>query len=285
MFRRSTMFILCICLFVLSASTCSGPSGGTDNSSSTPAATSSLSAKASISPALSPMPTFTAPLQITGVSISINPLSFTTIPCGMTLNIVFNAQITVAPGSVGGQVPYSWTINHASITGHATFSPGQAIQTVQYSLNNFVVQLNSVSAISGSISAGSPGNTLASNTVAPTGVCHLPGPFQVVSITMSVNPSSVSGVACGTTINITYTATVNIAADSNAGTVSLVWNAVFEHPGASITFAPMQTVGTVSLTISEKAARYINFPRPVSIASTSPNALSSAPVVPSGQCA
>jgi hypothetical protein len=284
MFRRSTMFILSICLFTLSASTCGGPTGGTDNSSSTPAATSP-STNASISPALSPMPTFTAPLQVTGVSISINPLSFTTIPCGMTLNIVFNAQLTVAPGSVGGQVPYSWTINHAPITGHATFSPGQTIQTMQYSLNNFVVQLNSASAISGAISAGTPGNTVTSTTVAPTGVCHLPGPFQVVSITMSVNPSSVSGVACGTTINITYTATVNIAADSNAGTVSLVWNAVFEHPGASITFAPMQTVGTVSLTLSEKAARYINFPRPVSIASTSPNAVSSAPIVPSGQCA
>jgi hypothetical protein len=102
---------------------------------------------------------------------------------------------------------------------------------------------------------------------------------------MSVNPASVSGVACGSIINITYIATVAIAPDSNAGTVTLVWNAVFQHPAASITFAPTQTLGTITLTLPEKAAHYGGFPRPVSIASTSPNAFSSAPIVPSGQCA
>lgn len=285
MYRRSTIMILCMCLFVLSASTCGGPSGGPSGSSSTPVDTSSPSANATVSPVLSPMPTFTAPLQVTGVTISINPVSFATIPCGMTMNLVFSAQINVAPGSVGGQIPYSWNINHAPITGNATFAPGQTTQTVKYTLNNFVIQINSASAVSGSISVGMPGKTLVSTTVAPTGVCKLPGPFQVVNITMSINPASVSGVACGSTINITYIATVIIAADSNAGTVTVVWNAVFEHPVSSITFAPTQTVGTITLTLPEKAAHYAGFPRPVSIASTSPNVFSAGPVLPSGQCA
>ncbi len=284
MFRRSTMFILCICLFALSASTCGGPSGGTGNSSSTPAATSSPSANASVSLALSPTPTFTAPLQVTGITISINPVSLATIPCGMAMNIVFSAQINVAPESVGGQVPYSWNINHAPITGNATFTPGQRSQTVQYTLNNFVIQINSASAVSGSISVGISGKTLVSTTVAPTGVCKLPGPFQVVNITISTNPASVTGVICGTTINVTYIATVTIAPNSNAGTVSLVWNEGFSTPGASINFAPAQTVGTTTLVISERAAHRTDFPRPVSIASTSPSAINTGPVAPSGRC-
>ena len=283
MFRRSTMLILCICLFALSASACGGPSGGTGNSPSTPA-TTSPSANASASPALSPMPTFTAPLQVTGVTISINPLSLTTIPCGTAMNIVFSAQINVAPESVGGQVPYSWNINHAPITGNATFTPGQRSQAVQYTLNNFVIQINSASTVSGSISVGVSGQTLDSTTVAPTGVCKLPGPFQVVNITISTNPASVTGVICGTTINVTYIATVTIAANSNAGTVSLVWNEGFSTPGASINFAPAQTVGTATLVISERAAHRTDFPRPVSIASTSPNAIYAGPVAPSGRC-
>ena len=285
MFRRSTMLILCLCLLALSASTCGGASGGTGDNSTPSAPTNSPSASSTVSTTLSPMPTFTAPLQVTGITISINPVSLVTIPCGTAMNVVFSAQINVAPGSVGGQLPYSWNINHTPITGNVTFTPGQTSQTVKYTLNNFVVQLNSASAVSGSISAGMSANTLVSTTVAPTGVCKLPGPFQVVGISMSVNPASVSAVPCGTTVNIIYIATVYIAPNSNAGTVTLTWNAVYEHPSASITFAPAQTVGTVSLSLPQKAARYVTFPRAVSIASTSPNAFSSAPIAPSGQCA
>ena len=285
MFRRSTMLILCLCLLALSGSTCGGASGGTGDNSTPSAPTNSPTANGTVSTTLSPMPTFTAPLQVTGITISINPVSLTSIPCGMSMSIVFSAQINVAPGSVGGRIPYSWNINHAPITGNVTFTPGQTSQTVKYTLNNFVIQINSASTVSGSISAGMPGNTLASTTVAPTGVCKLPGPFQVVGISMSVNPASVSAVPCGSTVNITYIATVYIAPNSNAGTVSLTWNADYEHPSASITFAPTQTVGTVSLTLPQKAAHYITFPRAVSIASTSPNAFSSASVAPTGQCA
>jgi len=213
----------------------------------------------------------------------MNPSNFSTFACETSIAIVLAAQITVSGGS-GGQVHYTWNINHVATTANITFAPGQTSQAVNDTINNVVVQLNSASLVSISISAVSSSGSPVTASLVPTGVCHLPGPFEVVSIAMSVNPASVNGILCGTVVNITYIATVTIAADSDAGTVTLVWNTVYAHTVVTLFFAPAQTVGTVTLTVPQKAEHHSAFPRPVSIASTSPNAYNSAPVQPVGQC-
>lgn len=278
MLRRSIWILLLVILMGLDLSACGVSQTGTvsNTTSTTPLATAS--------PALSTTANLTStPLQIAGVSITMNPNNFGTIACGTSLNIVFSALISVASGG-SGQVSYTWNINNTSIPGNVTFNTGQTSQMATYTLSNVTIQLNSTSITSASISAVSKGGAPVSANVAPTGVCRLPGPFQVVSIAMSVNPSTVSSVVCGPSVNITYIATVTIAPDSNAGTVSLVWSTSPGHPGASIAFAPMQTVGTVSITLSEVSSRHTNFPRPVSIASTSPNVFNGGPIRPGGQC-
>jgi hypothetical protein len=213
----------------------------------------------------------------------MNPNNFGTLACGTTLNIVFNAQISIAPGG-SGQAAYTWHIDNTSIPGNVTFNTGQTSQTVTYTLSNVAIQLTSTSSISASISATSTGSAPVSANVAPTGICRLPGPFQVVNIAMSVNPSSVTGVNCGAPVSITYIATVTIAADSNAGTVSLVWSTNPGHTGVSIAFAPLQTTATISITLTEISSRHTSFPRPVSISSTSPNVVNGGPIQPAGPC-
>ncbi len=280
MFRRLLQTLLLLTLVGLNMSAC----GATPSQSGTVSLTPSTSNATNTLPASSPTPNGTStPLQLAGISISINPGNFGAIACGTTVNILFSAQISLASGS-NGQVSYTWDINHTSIPGHVTFSTGQPTQTIAYTLSNVAIQLTSTSAISASISATSQGGAPVSANVSPTGICRLPGPFQVVSIAMSVNPSSISAIQCGSTVNITYSATINIAPDSNAGTVSLIWNTNPGHTGVSILFAPQQTTATISVTLNEISSRHTNFPRPVSISSTSPNVVNAGPVQPAGPC-
>ena len=281
--RFLTMRFL-FCLVALSLISCG--STPTDSSNQTPV--DAPTTAPSVSPASSPTTAPTGmPLQVTGVSIAMNPTNLSPINCGTSLNIVFTAQISVASGSEGGTLPITWNINQAAIAGTASFNPGQTSQTVTYTLSNYVVQLASSLAVHGSLSAGKAGNALTSATATPSGRCNLPGPFQVVSITISTSPASISSIICDTVINVTYIATVTIAPNSNAGTVSLAWSAVYRHPTVSITFAPAQTVGTTTVVLTGKVNHTTLFLQPVSLASTSPNVFHSAGVTPggAGQCA
>jgi hypothetical protein len=283
MLRRLLLALLFVTLVSSSLSACFATPSQSGTGSLTPTA-SNPTLQATGSPTSSVTPNITStPLQLAGVAISMNPNNFGTIACGTTLNIIFNAQISIAPGG-SGQVSYTWNVNNTSIPGNVTFSAGQTSQTVTYTLSNVAIQLTSTSTVSASIMATGKGSTPVSANVAPTGVCRLPGPFQVVSIAMSVNPSSVSSVQCGTTVTITYSATVTIAPDSNAGTVSLIWSTNPGYTAISIAFAPQQTTASISITLNEISSRHTNFPRPVSISSTSPNAVNGGPARPAGQC-
>lgn len=270
------LILSCLALFGIVA--CGSPDTG---SSST---TGASSITPTPSPALSPTPSVTlTPLQIVGVSVAVNPGGISNIACGSSTNFVFTATITSSSGNAGGQVPYTWNINHSTIPGSVTFAPAETSKTVTYTLNNVVIQLNSASSLGGSITVGSPGKSI-SSSIGIAGACRLPGPFQVVGLSISTNPASVTGIACGTTITVTYIATITIAPNSNAGTVQLSWNFGDSHPSSSVTFAPAQTVHTLSLTgKSYRLSRFLKFP-PATIASTSPNAVTSATAQPVGVC-
>lgn len=282
MFKRMIIIISFTWLIVLGVVAC-GSSNSNNGAADT--FTTIISPTPSSSPALSPTPSAAlAPLHITGVVIGVSPSNISNIACGASTNLVFTATITSNSGNLGGQVPYTWSINHTNISGSVTFTPGQTTKTVAYTLSGVVIQLSSPSAVSGLIAVGNPGSSITSSTVGLTGVCRLPGPFQVVHLSISTNPASISNIACGTTINVTYTATVTIAPDSNAGTVQLAWSYGGSHPATSVAFAPTETVKSVSVTLTGKLGRFTGFPRAVSIASTSPNAVSSASAQPSGTC-
>lgn len=285
---KRVLFVRCLCcLVVLTLISCGSTPTGSSNPAPTYGPTNPVSASPESAVSSPPATHTSTPLQVTGISITMNPANFSTINCGASLNIVFTAQITVASGSGGGTIPITWNIDQSSIAGTASFTPGETSRTVTYVLSNYAVQLNSSSTVSGSLSAGKAGNTLTSSTATPSGRCNLPGPFQVVSITITTNPASIATIPCGTVINVTYTASVMIAPNSNAGTVNLTWNAVYRHPAVSITFAPAQTLGTTSVVLTGKVNHTTLFLQPVSLASSSPNVIQSAGVTPggAGQCA
>lgn len=124
-----------------------------------------------------------------------------------------------------------------------------------------------------------------SPTSTPTPTANL-APFTVTSVTMSVTPGSLSGIACGTDVTVTYTATIHIAANSPGGIVRFGYttdNGMSQNT-ASVTFAPGETSKTFSFTWSGALPADHTQPGLGGINVTSPNQILSPMVKPEGTC-
>ncbi|HJT55837.1 MAG TPA: hypothetical protein VJ761_05035, partial [Ktedonobacteraceae bacterium] len=103
---------------------------------------------------------------------------------------------------------------------------------------------------------------------------------------MAVNPATIAGLTCGTSVTITYTATIHVAANSPGGTVQFnytVNNGRGDTP-ASISFHPGETTKAYSFTWSGALPSDHTYPGPGGIRATSPNQLTSSLVAPTGRC-
>lgn len=282
---RYALFFLCLCTIAWSLIACGGPTrsgtvstGPTTNDGTTPVTSSSTTVATS--------PTAVAAngvLHIAGVTVAVNPSSLPSLACTATTNVVFTAAIAADPGSKGGTAAFSWNVAGSNVaSGNVTFGPGDTSKTVSYTLSNAALQYNNAANMTATLTVSSP-NPITSAPVKPAGTCTYMGPFQVVSIAATANPSSLTGIACNSSITVTYTATVNIAANSNGGTVN--FDAVFggAHRSASVTFSPGTTVQVKSFT-SNVTVTHTNLPPPVVFTSTSPNGMSSNTVRPTGVC-
>ncbi len=103
---------------------------------------------------------------------------------------------------------------------------------------------------------------------------------------MTVSPASIQGLSCGTSVVVTYKATIHVAANSSGGIVQFSYtlnNGRGQTP-ASITFAPGETTKTYTFTWSGALPADHTYPGPGGIQVTSPNQLTSSLVTPTGMC-
>jgi hypothetical protein len=110
--------------------------------------------------------------------------------------------------------------------------------------------------------------------------------MQVTSVTMSVSPASITGMACGTNVTVTYTALFHLTPNSGGGTVQFTYtvnNGRGEIP-ASFVVNPGATSKAYTFTWSGALPADHTYPAPGGVAVTSPNHLISALVAPTGQC-
>jgi hypothetical protein len=136
----------------------------------------------------------------------------------------------------------------------------------------------------GAVQVTSP-NQLTSPLVGPVGQCTS-AKFQVTKIDMAVSPTSIKGVSCGTSVVVTYTATIHVAANSPGGTVQFSYtvnNGRGQTP-ANITFSPGQTIRTYTFTWSGALPADHTYPGPGGIQVTNPNQLTSPLVAPTDMC-
>lgn len=124
------------------------------------------------------------------------------------------------------------------------------------------------------------------HSASPTAPASSSASFKVTSVDMAVTPGSIAGIPCGTSVTVTYTATIHVAANSPGGTVQFSYtiNGGRSQTPASVHFAPGQTSKTYSFTWNGSLPADHTYPGLGGIMITSPNQLTSALVAPTGRC-
>lgn len=112
------------------------------------------------------------------------------------------------------------------------------------------------------------------------------GPFQVTSIDMTVNPISIAGLACGTNVSVTYTATIHVAPGSSAEPVQFTYTTDGGHTNNTrvVQFNAGQTSHQFQFPATGTLATNGAFPGAGQVTTTSPNSVSSQAVTPHGTC-
>jgi len=233
------------------------------------------------------VPTYpSAPFKVTSIDISVTPESIAGIPCGTFTTVTYKATIHVAPNGPGGTVQFGYTVNNgrSQKTASVHFASGQTSQTYSFTWSG-ALPADHTYPQPGGISVTSP-NQLTSALVGPSGRCGTSAAFAVTRVDMAVSPTSLQGMSCGTTITVTYTATIHVAANSPGGTVQFGYtvNNGRSQSTASVHFAPGQTSQTYSFTWHGALPADHTYPEQGGISVTSPNQLISPLVGPSGRC-
>src|SRR5438067_2217387 len=179
MLKRLSM-IVSLCFIAVMIVACG--SAGTTSSDSTPldtpsTATTVPSPDVSVSPSATP-----APMRVTGLSVTVNPSTFSHLTCGVATNLLYAAAIFVNAGSRGGPVTVTWNANGTTTPGSVTFAPGDTSKTVTYTLNNVPIQYSSAANPSATLTVNNNGHTITSAPIKPSGACTFPDPFVVTGV-------------------------------------------------------------------------------------------------------
>ena len=232
-----------------------------------------------------PLSTAHVPLKVTSVSMSVTPGSIAGLSCGTNLTVTYTATFHVRPNSAGGTVQFEYTVNNGrgQTPASINFNPGETTKSYTFTWSG-VLPLDHTYPEAGGVQVTSP-NQVTSPLVGPTGQCT-PAKFQVTKIDMVVSPTSIQGLSCGTSIVVTYTATIHVVPDGSGGTVNFNYtvNNGRDQTPASINFGQGETSKTYTFTWSGALPADHTYPEAGGIQVTSPNQLTSSLVGPTGQC-
>jgi hypothetical protein len=227
-----------------------------------------------------------ASFHVTSIAMAVNPASIQGLLCGTPVVVTYTATIHVAAGSSGGTVQFSYTVNNGrgQTPASLTFNPAETRKSYSFTWSGALPVDHTYPGLGG-IQVSSP-NQLTSPLVEPTGQCTTGTAFRVTSVEMKVSPSSIQGLSCGTSVVVTYTATIHVAANSPGGIVQFSYtiNNGRGQAQASLAFRPGQTVGTYSFTWSGALPADHTAPGLGGIQVSSPNQLTSPLVAPAGMC-
>ena len=276
MLKRPFISFVFFCLAIFSLAACgSNPGNGTG---STPTAT------ATSTPVPTPSPTQVA-FKVTGVDLVVSPDSIAGKTCGSSANFTYTATFHFPANSAGGTIQFEYTLNNGRSSTNASLavSPGDTMKTYTFSNSGTLYPDHTYPGIA-EVLVNSP-NSISSPQVKPAGACSSVA-FDVTSISMAVNPTSIAGKTCGTAIVVTYTATFHIAANNPGGTIQFTYtvNNGRSSPGASVTVTPGQTTATYSFTWSGNLPSDHTYPGLGGVITSSPNAVQSPMVQPTGMC-
>ena len=226
-----------------------------------------------------------AAFQVASVDLAVSPSSLNGTACGSSVTFTYTATFHIPAGAAGGTIQFQYTVNNGrgSTSASVTVSPGQTTQTYSFTSSGKVGGQYAYPGIA-EVMVTSP-NAVNSPQVQPGGACSAAA-FQVTSIDMAVSPNSIAGMACGTQITVTYTATFHLLANGPGGTIQFTYtvNNGRGSTSAHMTVAPGQTTATYSFTWSGKLPADHTRPDFGGVMTSSPNAITSPLVKPTGTC-
>jgi len=288
MLKRPFISFVCICLAIFGLAACGSNTGNVPNP--TPTGSGSVSGSstagngAGSTTTATPTPT-SVPFKVTGVDLVVSPDSTAGKTCGSSASFTYTATFHFPTNSAGGTIQFEYTLNNGRSSTNASLavSPGDTTKTYTFSNSGTLYADHTYPGIA-EVLVNSP-NSISSPQVKPSGICSTAA-FNVTSISMAVNPTSIAGKTCGTAIVVTYTATFHIAANSPGGTIQFTYtvNNGRSSPGASVTVSPSQTTATYSFTWSGNLPSDHTYPGLGGVITSNPNAVQSPMIQPTGMC-
>jgi hypothetical protein len=261
--RHAPLWFVFTCLVVFFLAAC-GSNGGTGTT---------------------PTPT-TTPFKVTSVDLVVNPNSIAGKTCGSSASFSYTATFHIPAGTSGGTIQFMYTLNNgrSSTNASVTVGPGETTRTFTFTSSGTLPQDHTYPGVA-QVQVTSP-NAISSPQVIPTGTCTQVSVFKVLAIDMVVSPQSITGISCGATITVTYTATFHLVPNGPGGTIQFLytWNNGRSSTNESITVGPGQTTATYSFTWTGQATADHVYPGAGGVTTTSPNAVTSALVKPQGVC-
>lgn len=278
MLKHRILLILFACLTIFGLAACGYPNGTPGSASGgTPTATT---------PASTPTHATTAPFKVTGIDMAVNPTSIAGMACGKNITVTYTATFHVAANSPGGTVQFTYTVNNgrSSPPASLSFGPGETTKTYAFTSQGTLSPDNVYPGLGGVLTS-SP-NALRSPVVKPTGTCVSSASFSVTSIDLSVNPSSIAGMTCNSSVNLKYTVTFHVAPNSPGGTIQFMYTTTNgrSSTNGSVSVGAGATIATYTFNSSGVLSPDHTFPGIAEVITSSPNQVNSPQVKPAGQC-
>ena len=289
MLKRPFISFVFVCLAIFGLAACGSNSNTGNVPGSTPTGSGSVSGSttagngAGSTTSTTPTP---VPFKVTGVDLVVTPDSIAGKTCGSSASFTYTATFHFPTNSAGGTIKFEYTLNNGRSSTNASLAvgPGETTKTYTFSNSGTLYPDHTYPGIA-EVLVNSP-NSISSPQVKPAGSCSAAAAFDVASISMAVNPTSIAGKTCGTAIVVTYTATFHIAANSPGGTIQFTYtvNNGRSSPGTSVSVAAGQTTATYSFTWSGNLPSDHTYPGLGGVITSSPNAVQSPMVQPTGMC-
>ncbi|HYL42754.1 MAG TPA: hypothetical protein VEU97_05160, partial [Ktedonobacteraceae bacterium] len=165
-------------------------------------------------PGSSPPSATPAPFKVTSVDLAVNPASIAGRSCGSSASFTYTATFHIPAGTAGGTIQFMYTVNNGRSSSNASVvvAPGETTKTYTFTNSGTLSPDHTYPGIA-EVKVTSP-NVVNLPQVKPSGTCVSPTAFKVTSIDLSVNPSSIAGLACNSSVTLNYTATFHVAANS-----------------------------------------------------------------------
>jgi hypothetical protein len=238
-------------------------------------------------PGAGPTPTATpVPFSVSSIDLAVSPDSIDGTTCGNFVSFTYTATFHMPAGTAGGTIQFAYTMNNgrSSTNDSLAVGPGETTKTYTFTSSGKLPADHTYPGIA-EVMVTSP-NAMHSPQIQPSGTCSAAAAFEVTSVDLKVSPASITGRTCGTPLTVTYTATFHIAPGGPGGTILFEYttNNGRSSTSASIPVAAGQTTATYSFTWSGALPPDHTYPGLGGVMVSSPNAVTSPMVAPTGAC-